>query len=146
MKNSSTKIFIVEDDTFFSELINSFLTKLGYQQILKYETGADCIQNLSKNPDIIILDYGLNDQNGIDVLKEIKSINPNIDVIFLSGQDKIEVAVTSLKYGAYDYIQKTNDCIQNLKEVLLKISTSKELTTKNGFIFKIRTYLNSFLF
>lgn len=145
MKNENTRIFIVEDDCFFSELINSFLLNRGYIKIKKYESGIDCINNLHQNPDVIILDYGLKDKNGIDTLKEIKSINPNIDVIFLSGQDKIKVAVTSLKYGAYDYIEKTDKCIHILKKVLINISKSKQLITDRGPFFKIKSYINSLL-
>jgi DNA-binding NtrC family response regulator len=62
-------------------------------------------------PDIVFLDYYLNSvvkdaMDGLDVLVEIKKILPETDVVMLSGQDKIQVAVEVMKYGAFDYIVK----------------------------------------
>ncbi|WP_231557051.1 response regulator [Flavobacterium sp. AED] len=69
------------------------------------------MENLSRNPDIIILDYQLdgiveNAMNGLETLDKIKAFNPQIPVIMLSSQDKIEVAINYIQYKAFDYVVK----------------------------------------
>jgi DNA-binding NtrC family response regulator len=107
--NKNYKIFIVDDDPIYTEFISSILNRRGYQNVSSQLTEEELFENLYQHPDVIFLDYYLDENNGLDVLKKIKSINPDIHVIFLSGQGKIEVAVNSLKYGALDYIIKNDE-------------------------------------
>lgn len=103
---AKTKIFLVEDEMIFQEMLSTFLKeKFGYQ-LEAFSTGQECLSNLYKNPDIVLLDYNLLDQTGLEILKEIKSVNPDIHVLLISGQKNIPVAVDTLKYGAYDYVTK----------------------------------------
>jgi len=124
-------IYIVEDEKFFSNIAAQMLRSMGYNNAVQYYNGNDCKNNLYKNPDIIILDHLLGDQNGIDILREIKSTNPNIDVIFLSGQEELQVAVDSLKYGAFDYVTKDEACFDKLKASLEKLERTRELIKGN---------------
>lgn len=108
MSNSNTfKIFLVDDDAFCLNLYQQFLNKLGYNDIECYNGGKDCLDNLLKRPTIIFLDYYMDDMNGIDVLQAIKIFDDSIYVVFISGQEDVEIAVAALKYGAYDYIVKS---------------------------------------
>jgi DNA-binding NarL/FixJ family response regulator len=70
-----------------------------------YPTGELCIANLSNNPDVVILDYQLdgivvNAMNGLETLDKVKEFNPEIPVIMLSSQDKIEVAINCMHHKA----------------------------------------------
>ena len=69
-----------------------------------YPTGELCIESLANGPDIIILDYHLDGitegaMNGMETLKKIKALHPDIPVIMLSSQDKIEIAITESGAG-----------------------------------------------
>jgi DNA-binding NtrC family response regulator len=59
--------------------------------------------------------------NGIDILKEIKAKYPNTEVVMFSGQDKIEVAVNTIKYGAFDYIVKSESAFHRSENVIFNI-------------------------
>jgi DNA-binding NtrC family response regulator len=74
-----------------------------------YTSGKDCLANLYKNPAVITLDYSLPDMPGEKVLSQIRSHDPNINVIIVSAQEKIHTAVELLKLGAYDYIAKDHE-------------------------------------
>ena len=74
-----------------------------------FTTGKECLANLHKNPAVVTLDYSLPDMPGEKVLGEIRSFDPNINVIIVSAQEKIHTAVELLKLGAYDYISKDHE-------------------------------------
>jgi two-component system response regulator AtoC len=74
-----------------------------------FSLGKETLDSLADNPDLVLLDIMLPDINGNDVLRKIKSINPHLPVIMLSAQGNIEVALDSLKLGAYDYFPKPLD-------------------------------------
>src|SRR4051794_20803423 len=90
-------VFLVDDDALFlKSLENEFLHHTDFT-VETFATGELCLENLSHNPDVIILDYHLNGidenaMNGIETLDKIKAINPDIPVVMLSSQDKIDVA------------------------------------------------------
>lgn len=103
------KIFVVEDDQAYTKFIKYVLGLNPDYEVEFFTTGKDCINNLQKNPSIITLDYSLPDMAGQQVLEQIKSYDPNINVIIVSAQEKIGTAVELLKTGAFDYITKDQD-------------------------------------
>ncbi|MEO1629114.1 MAG: sigma-54 dependent transcriptional regulator, partial [Bacteroidota bacterium] len=112
---SPAKVFIVEDDPLFVKLVRYVFEMNPDNEIYIFSSGRQCIDKLHLNPSIISLDYSLPDMNGKAVLEKIRNYNSNIEVIILSGQKDISVAVQLLKDGAYDYIVKD----ENTKESLL---------------------------
>ncbi len=107
----NTLIFVVDDDLMQQDMLKDHLSAMSNFTIKTFSTGEECLEQLGQNPDVIFLDYQLNSNqasamNGLDILKEVKSKNPLTEVVMLSGQDKIEVAVDTMKYGAFDYIVK----------------------------------------
>ncbi|SFW75771.1 response regulator [Chitinophaga sancti] len=126
------RIFVVDDDEFCLNLYRQHLTKQGYKDIKTFQNGAECLIELTDNPDVIFLDHGMHDLSGIEVLKKIKRFNPDIYVVFISGQEDIETAVSALKFGAFDYIVKGDLQLEGMTKVLLKIAEIKELLKKNN--------------
>ena len=121
MKKKEPLIFIVEDDAFVNLMISSHLSDLGYSKVEVFGSGEDALANRYKMPGIVICDYHLSgDLDGSEVLKEIKAFNPDIHVIMLSGQEKMDVAVNSLKYGAYDYVVKGDGAIEKVGKLVQK--------------------------
>jgi polysaccharide export outer membrane protein len=124
------KIFMVDDDPFSLSLYEQHLRNLGFGDITSFSNGTDCLHKLTMQPDIIFLDHGMDILNGIEVLKKIKRFNPNIFVVFVSGQEDIQTAVNSLKYGAFDYIVKGQNELERFGKVIGKILEVRELMQK----------------
>jgi two-component system OmpR family response regulator len=110
MKNSSKiKIFLVDDDIMFIESLKRLL--IDKRAVIKtFSCGEECLKNLKEYPQIIVLDYALNNSlNGVQVLNRIKQYSPDTKVIMLSGNTKSGIKADTLKYGAYDFIEKSED-------------------------------------
>ncbi len=108
-KKEALKIFVVEDDPTYSKFLRYVLDLNPDFEVSFFDTGKDCIAKLHEHPPIITLDYSLPDMTGEEVLKEIKELSPQSNVIVISAQDKIGTAVELLKQGAYDYIAKDEE-------------------------------------
>ena len=104
----SFEILIIDDNADIRLILNDLITEAGY----KTRIAANYNQALSeidkKLPDVAIIDVKLDkgDNDGIELLSHIKSKNKNIPVIIISGHGNIEMAVKSLKSGAFEFIQK----------------------------------------
>ncbi|MCK5846015.1 MAG: sigma-54-dependent Fis family transcriptional regulator [Bacteroidales bacterium] len=103
------KIFVVDDDKMYAQILSYQLLQNPDYQVEVFETARSCINNLHKSPDLITLDYSLPDLTGMEALKKIRDVRPDIPVIIISGQKEISTAIELLKYGAYDYIIKNKD-------------------------------------
>jgi DNA-binding NtrC family response regulator len=119
-------LFLVDDDALFLKSLEIEFTESTESVVKTFATGELCIEKISENPDIIVLDYHLNgiDKNAIDgleALDRIKAINPHIPVIMLSSQDKIEVAVNCMKHQAFDYIVKSETAFIRLQKAITTI-------------------------
>jgi len=124
-------IFVVEDNQMYNKLVVSYLKTNKLTNVESYLSGEDALSNMSKNPDIIIQDYLLEGMTGIEVLIKAKKTNPNVEFIFLSGQDSIDIAINSMKYGAYDYIVKDQMALQKMVNKINKINSVTELVKSN---------------
>ena len=125
MKQVKT-IFIVDDDPMQSSMLQDYLSKYSTFDVHIFKSGEDCLKNISIDPQIIFLDYnfdkaGKNAMNGVDILKEIKAQKPSTEVVMISGQDRIDVAVNTMKYGAFDYIVKSESAFHRSENAIFNI-------------------------
>jgi DNA-binding NtrC family response regulator len=120
-------IFVVEDNHVYNRLIVSFLKTNKLTNVESFSTGEEALKAMGKQPAVVIQDYLLEGMNGIEVLKRAKKIAPNVEFIFLSGQDNIDVAINTMKYGAYDYIVKDQMALKKLVNKINKIQTYNQL-------------------
>ncbi len=127
MKNAPFKIFILDDDVWYSELLEYHLSLNPDYEIRKYHSAADFFANLHLNPDVVTVDYSLPDKNGGEVLTKIKEQNPDTEVIIISGQEDVATAVSLLKQGAYDYIVKDEDTPERLWNTINKVRNNANL-------------------
>ena len=127
--NKNPLIFVVEDNQVYSKLIVSFLNTNKFTNVEAFTSGEDALQAMTRQPAIVIQDYLLEGMNGIEVLKRAKKIVPNVEFIFLSGQDNIDVAINTIKYGAYDYIVKDQLALKKLVNKINKIQSYNHLET-----------------
>ena len=124
MTNDKVKIFLVDDDVDFLKLLKIQLLQQHDIVIETFSTGELCIEHLSSNPDIIIVDYNLDSiekgaMNGIETLDKIKSLNADIPVIMLSAQDEIDIALKCMSHKAFDYVVKSATDFPRLKKVII---------------------------
>lgn len=127
-------IFVVEDNHIYNKLVVSYLKTHRYTNVESYLTGEEALQNMHKNPDIVIQDYLLEGITGIEVLIKAKKIAPNVEFIFLSGNDNIDIAINSMKYGASNYIVKDQMALPKLVEKIRHLSNASEIVqTKKRF-------------
>lgn len=120
------KLFLVDDDVVFLKSLEIDFLERGNFEIETYVSGERCVANLSNKPDIIILDYLLdgtdkNAMNGIATLDKIKAFSPDIPVIILSAQDKIEVAVNCMHHKAFDYVVKSETAFLRLQKIITSV-------------------------
>ena len=130
--NDKIKIFLVDDDAVFLKLSEIELLEHADFIIETYATGELCVANLSRNPDVIILDYHLdgidkNAMNGLETLDKIKAFNSDIPVIMLYSQDKIDVAVNCMHHRAYDYVVKSETAFLRLQKIITSIFSYKKM-------------------
>ncbi|MEI6817618.1 MAG: response regulator [Bacteroidota bacterium] len=140
MKKEYT-LFIVDDDPMQLEMLKDHLSKFHNFEVKVFPTGEECLEHLNEKPNIIILDFNLNGvnknaMNGIEVLKIIKKDAPDVEVIMLSGQEKIEVAVNTMKYGAFDYVVKNESSFHRAENALFNIIRRFKLV-KEAKLFKM---------
>jgi len=120
-------VYIVDDEQAISKLLAYWLKdKWGYD-IEVFANGEEVLKRLYQKPDLILLDIMLPGMDGMEVLKRIKQVDENLPVLMLSAQGKIEVALESLKFGAYDYFPKPID-LQKLEPAIKNAIKGYDLT------------------
>ena len=133
MKNDKkVKLFLVDDDALFLKSLEIEFLQRGDFAIETFATGELCIERLSHKPDVIILDYLLDGvdksaMNGIETLDKIKAFDPDIPVVMLSAQDKIDVAIDCMHHMAYDYVVKSETAFMRLQKIITTLFRYKKM-------------------
>ena len=146
VEQSKQFIFLIDDEPIQNEMLKDYIAERFQYKIKTYGSGEDAMKEMNLKPDIIVLDFHLNAhlpnaQNGVEVLKKIKEVHPAAQVIMLSGQDKLEVAVDSMKYGAYDYVIKGETAFSRMENILNNLNELSALKEANTTYKKIITFL-----
>jgi two-component system OmpR family response regulator len=134
MNDNKILLFLVDDDALFLKSLEIEFADNTESVLKTYTTGELCLENISQNPDVVILDYHLNSTNknainGLETLDRIKKVNQAIPVVMLSSQDKIEVAVNCIKHQAFDYIVKSETAFIRLQKIITTIFHYQKLET-----------------
>lgn len=129
-------IFLVDDEPLQNEMLKNYISERFEYTIKSYTNGEDAIRDLSLVPDVVVLDYHLNSnisdaKNGVDILKELKRLAPDTHVIMLTGQDDLQVAVDIMKYGAFDYVIKSETAFSRTENILNNIIILRNLKASN---------------
>jgi two-component system nitrogen regulation response regulator NtrX len=124
------KILIIDDEKGIRSSLKGILEDEGYR-ITTADTGEDCLRLLERqNFDLILLDIWLPEMDGIEVLKKIKTMDENPQVVMISGHGTVETAVKATKLGAYDFLEKP----LSLEKVVLTVKNAlrqKKLEEEN---------------
>lgn len=117
MAKEEAIIFLVDDDELYLLRLKDHLEEKLYfkARIFMFTSGEECLENLNLEPDIIVLDYYFNPEgdsgapkpmNGLELIRRLKEVRPDVHLIMLSCETDVEVANTAIKEGAKDYIIK----------------------------------------
>jgi len=127
---SQLRIFVVEDDLFYGELLKRHLSLNPDNVVDLFNTGEECLENMHLKPDVVSLDYGLPDMSGLKVMNKVKQEYPDLPFIIVSGQEDVKTAIEILKAGVYDYFVKDKDTKDRLWNAINKIRTHNNLKTE----------------
>lgn len=140
------KIFIVEDDVMVATLMKQTLTKSQEHEVFHFQNAEECVQNLYLRPDIVSIDYNLPDMNGHVLMEKVKTFDQGIMVIIVSGQENVEVVVSTYKKGASDYIMKNDNMFVNLENAIknlgMHVTLRKEVELLKDQIIDRNRYSN----
>ena len=129
------KIFIVEDNEAYAKSLQTFLQiRLpNIKEIAIFRIGELCLLEMHRTPDIVIMDYYLNSkypeaQNGIEIVKRIKTLSPRTNIILLSIQKNIDVAIDAIRKYNCLYVQKNKEGFEKTEQFILKIFNGENPT------------------
>ena len=156
----STEILIIDDNPDIRSILNDLISDAGYKTRVAANYNQALTEIDKKLPDVAIIDVKLDkgDNDGIELLNHIKNKNKNVPVIIISGHANIEMAIKSLKSGAFEFIQKpfdqerlmnfVNRAVENFKlknqntELEAKLFHSYELIGDSSNIEKIKEQIS----
>lgn len=123
-------ILLIDDEPSQIESMKSFLSRRGHK-IYTASNGREGIEVVNANViDLVLTDFRMPEMNGLEALKEIKRINPEIDVVVITAYGNVEEAVDIMKSGAYDYLSKPID-LDELENLIKRIAEKKLLIQEN---------------
>ena len=123
-----TKILYIEDEHYLGRIVKETLENQGYEVV--WETnGAKVIRHLGNfSPDVCVLDIMLPNVDGYELCQQIKGLNPNLPVIFLTAKTETSDLVRGFEAGGTDYIRKPF----SIEEVIVRIENQLALSNSNG--------------
>lgn len=125
METQGLNLFIVDDNNLMVNTLKQFLqNRFGLSvNISTFNDGESCLEKVDKNTQIVILDYYMEGQNGLEILKAIKVINPKTEVIMLSSNEDMAVAIDTFRAGANDYVIKGTGAWKKITKLVEHIIT-----------------------
>ena len=127
---SDKSLLIVDDDNPFRERLARAMEKKGFEvsQAEGVKVGIEAVK--SKKPAFAVVDLRLDDGNGLEVVKQIQTTNPDSRIIMLTGYGNISTAVAAIKEGAIDYLEKPADA-DDVEKALLANPNKKPAPPEN---------------
>lgn len=125
METQKLNLFIVDDNKSLVAALKQYLQNKfeANINITTFYDGESCLEKVNQYTDMVILDHFLNGKNGLEVLKEIKEINPKTEVVMLTSNEDIALAIESFKAGATDYVVKGPSSWKKLTKLIHHVIT-----------------------
>ncbi|HWP23236.1 MAG TPA: sigma-54 dependent transcriptional regulator [Candidatus Binatia bacterium] len=126
-------VLVVDDEKVLAGAMGDYLGRHGYTVGVKY-SGEEALATIDQEPpDIVVLDYRLPRMDGLEVLRRIKEMRPEVEVIMLTAHGSVESAVEAMKGGAFDYLSKPLD-LEELRLVVTKALHSVRQTQELDYL------------
>lgn len=130
-------VLLVDDEKDFLEVLTKRLRKRKLR-LVAASSGAEAIRTVQDTPiDVVVLDMRMPQMDGLQTLREIKQINPGVEVIMLTGHANVETAVEGMELGAFDYLIKPVDIdelLYKLQDAFKKKAMSEDSSGKTGLV------------
>ena len=124
------KVLVVDDEAIIRESLRDWLSDVGHQ-VLIAENGPQALEIIEKEkPSIAIVDLVMPGMDGIELLKRAKEISPHIEVIIITAYGSVPTAITAMREGAYDYIEKPF-CPEKAELLIEKLMEHQRLIEEN---------------
>ena len=131
MYDQAGKILIIEDDRKMRDMLSRKFKNDGYT-VITAQDGKEGIEKAKElEIDMVITDIKMPEMDGYAVLEKIKEINPDIEIIMITGCSEYNNAIDSLKKGAYDYVTKPFN-LDTLALIVSNALLKKQLTLKRS--------------
>ena len=130
MSNFST--FIIEDNEMMAQLMETMIKSIGDTEVYHYKSIESALGNVSRKPDIVLLDNGLDGHDGVDGIPIFKEFSPDTSIIVTSGEEDIKVFEQSYAYGADWYFKKDLNKIDALRDKVKLILEQKKNEQKKS--------------
>jgi len=125
MRDTPIRVLIVEDNVRHAELMAEELHRMTLEDHtlrldpIRTRCGEDALEVLRREPaDIVLLDYGLPDYDGIELLEEMRAIRSDLPVVFVTNRTSVKIAVDAMKGGAWDYLIKDENYLGTLPMII----------------------------
>ncbi|MBX7182266.1 MAG: response regulator [Bacteroidia bacterium] len=112
------KIFIVDDDPFWTALLSGLLSKMGFKNIITFSNGKECLDNLNQEPNFLFVDFNLDGLTGYELLGEIKKLRPQSNIIVCTATNSININQLPQSDGSIELLLKSNLDIKSLKGLM----------------------------
>lgn len=133
--NEQTRILVIDDDEPGRQVMELLLRKAGFLAI-SAENGSQGVALVCDGKaDLVLVDLFLPDKSGIEILREIRQVAPELEVVVITGHASAETAVQAMKEGAFDYITKPVN-FEELKIVIAKAREKQRLLSENVYLRK----------
>lgn len=128
-KAMKIRVLLVDDEKEFTDVLAERLETRDFD-VSKAYSGDEAIAALKQRKiDVVVLDVLMPGKDGVETLKEIKAMQPIVEVIMLTGNATVETAVEGMKFGAYDYLMKpteTKDLVEKLVKAYKRKAEQEE--------------------
>jgi len=140
MENETLHVLIIDDETDFAEELQEFLQLRNFEAVVAF-TPDQGMTELRKNPfDLLILDIRLPGRDGLDILKQVRRLYPDMEVIMISGHGDMDTVIKAMRNGAIDYLRKPfrhvdmQLSIERTRKYILLQKRMKEMKDRNSLI------------
>jgi DNA-binding NtrC family response regulator len=129
VKEAQSTVLIVDDDEKILFAFQELFKKEGYRSLVA-DDGGDALRMIaSASPDVLFLDISMPKLNGLDMLAELRSQNPSLPVILITGYGTMQTAIKAMQLGAFEYLTKPLD-VQKVREVAKRALASSQASRR----------------
>ncbi len=145
MQTQGLNLFIVDDNKLMVETMKQYLqSRFGLDiRISIFNDGDSCLAKVDQDTHVVILDYFMEGKNGLEVLKAIKTISPKTEVIMLSNNENMALAIETFRAGATDYVVKGSNSWSKISKLVNQIVTAPMRLLVDEF--RVSKYMAIFL-
>ncbi len=132
--NPKSKVLVVDDELSIREMLQIFLRREGFDVTVAEsgDVGLECIRK--GNFDVVVSDIKMADMTGIELLRRVRSEGASGEFILLTAYATTETAIQALKMGAFDYILKTDNFMEELKHIIHRALEERRLREENTYL------------